>query len=394
MEGCAITKETNTTDDFPIRLNTFKSVCHLLIATTGITLNFFIAFAIIAYRRLHNKPRNILWLGVTLANLLTSFTILVEFLAYHYRSVVMCKIFVSITGLAYTWLLFNLLLALIDRYVAIAHPLWHRENISVVRVIIGQGVGGLLIVLLIKLPFAIGVIPLECGIIVLHSKIIAVSNFVLLILCIITQFVVYVKTRRCLGTDNRCDSVVSFVNPVKKQRRDVSGENEASSSYERRQGEASNSGGSSRCERANLEANATTSGYGSSLLIRHVNGTRQMELEATWSLLIGVLSLLVFTCPTLIIGFIDWGCRRIYGDCSLQCKNISAATFYAREILLGHLVYNPIVYIIRSREFSSTLKEKCRTRRRENRSPLAAGAPKLRLIHAPKIIDEAPHHHL
>jgi len=33
---------------------------------------------------------------------------------------------------------------------------------------------------------------------------------------------------------------------------------------------------------------------------------------------------------------------------------------YLREILLYHLVYNPILYMIRSREFSSTLAEKWR----------------------------------
>lgn len=393
-KGCLATNVTD--EDFPIRMNTFNSTCHILLAAAGIPLNLIIAFAIVAYRRLHNKPRNILWLGVTLANLLTLFTILVELFAYHLRSLATCKVFISVTGLAYTWLLFNMLLALVDRYIAIVYPLWHRKNVSVGRVIAGQGIGAFLITLLIKLPFAIGTIPLECGIIPGHSKIIAVSNFVFLTLCILAQIVVYVKTRRCLGSDNGCDPIVAFVNQTSRQRRennpDRPSDNAGNSISDRRQHETSSTGSSSKGERTNLETNTPTCGFGSSLLIRHHGGTRQMELEATWSLLIGVLSLLVFTCPTLILGFVEWGCRKIYGD--FQCSSAGVATFYAREILLGHLVYNPVMYIIRSREFSAALSERCGMRRAGNpRSrPANDAVAQSRPVRRVDQLAEASHH--
>ena len=67
------------------------------------------------------------WLGLTLASILSLLTILLELVAAQRKNEVMCKAFVAFTGVGYTWLLYNLLLALIDRYVAIVHPIWYRK---------------------------------------------------------------------------------------------------------------------------------------------------------------------------------------------------------------------------------------------------------------------------
>ena len=84
-------------------------------------------------------------------------------------------------------------------------------------------------------------------------------------------------------------------------------------------------------------------------------------MEATFTLLAGVSSLLIFSAPTVIVGFIDWGCRLILSDVEHQgqyCAKIMVSMPYLREFLFYHLVYNPIMYMIRNREFSSTITEK------------------------------------
>ena len=181
---------------FPIELNWIQSTCHILLVFTGVPLNLFIAIIIMTFKRLHNKPRNVLWLGVTFFNLLTLLTILIELLAYHTQNSVVCLIFVSITGVAYTSILFNLLLALIDRYTAIVHPIWHRQNVTVRWVITGQSVGFFLIVFVIKFPFIAQFAPPYCGYYPVHAKLIAVTNLLLFVSCILAEMIVYMKTRQ------------------------------------------------------------------------------------------------------------------------------------------------------------------------------------------------------
>ena len=203
-----MTSHSNTT--FPIQLDTTRSACHLFLVIVGLPLNIFVAVVIISFQRLH-KPRNILWLGVTIANSLTLLTILFEFFASHLQSETVCKIFISVTGIAYTWLLFNLLLALIDRYLAIVHTLAHRKKVTVKRVIITQTIGFVIIVFLIKFHFITGLVPLTCADkIPEHSKIIAISNILLVSKCLIAHVVVYLKSKRYFNKPEGRELTVAF----------------------------------------------------------------------------------------------------------------------------------------------------------------------------------------
>ena len=79
-------------------------------------------------------------------------------------------------------------------------------------------------------------------------------------------------------------------------------------------------------------------------------------MEATFSLLAGVCSLLIFTAPVILFGFFLWGCRLMYSED--HCSHFNAVAIYLRELLLYHLVYQSVLYACRSREFSSTLRQK------------------------------------
>ena len=115
----------------------YQIVAHLTLIAIGCPPNLFIVYVIACYKQLH-KPRSILVFGSCLANFFTLLTISCELVAHYTRSEMACVIFVAITGIAYTSLLGNMLLSLIDRYVSISYPLWYRSNITIHRVIIIQ----------------------------------------------------------------------------------------------------------------------------------------------------------------------------------------------------------------------------------------------------------------
>ena len=187
-----------------IDLNTFQSTSHFFLAVTGIPLNLVIIGVIVSNRRLNQKPRNVLWLGVTLSNLFTLFTILTELVTFHFESVVGCKVFGLSTGVAYTCLLYNVFLSLLDRYLAISHPILHRIEVTIKRVLFLQIGGGIFFFALIKFPFLW--IPVQCGFVLIHGQIIGVISMILFIACLAAKIVVYSKARR-LGRANRVIAV-------------------------------------------------------------------------------------------------------------------------------------------------------------------------------------------
>jgi len=295
--------ERKEASSFPIELelDSIRSVCHVVLFALGLPLNSLIAVVIVCFRRLRRKSRYILWLGILMASILTLFTILLEFLASQWKNETICKAFVSLTGIGYTWLLFNLLLALIDRYAAIAHSFWYRKNkVTVSRVLIAQLSGLLLIILIIKLPFISGQVPLTCTKVDQQSKIIAILNSILMTACLIGQIVVYTKSKRYFtktGGRTIITISVSFIAnpPSAAQISTTEHHQEAAVALQQQQQGTSRSNSSGSRDR-----------------LRVHGGNRQLEIDATWLLLAGVLSLLLFTLPTLVSGFIEWICSLMY----------------------------------------------------------------------------------
>ena len=111
---------------FPIELDLLKSICRIVLVSI-VSLYLFIAVVILTFKRLHN----VIWLGVIVCNLLTLFTVIIELLAYHTQKNNFRLSFVSIMGVGYTCLIYNLVLALAAHYAAIVHPLSHREKVIV-----------------------------------------------------------------------------------------------------------------------------------------------------------------------------------------------------------------------------------------------------------------------
>ena len=95
----------------------------------------YLAIIIIRLRRLHSKPRNIFLLGIIFCNLLTLVPAFIEIIYWVLPVEFVCQSYVAVVGLPNNISLWNMLLALIYRYVAIQYPIWHREKVTVCRVI-------------------------------------------------------------------------------------------------------------------------------------------------------------------------------------------------------------------------------------------------------------------
>lgn len=89
------------------------------------------------------------------------------------------------------------------------------------------------------------------------------------------------------------------------------------------------------------------------------NRINRLELEATVTLVCGVMSLSFFSLPYSTFSMGDWICKLNEVAVLRHQKWCNAVQFslpYARELFLVHSVYNPIMYMIRSREFSDALR--------------------------------------
>lgn len=192
-----------------VEFDTFSSINHFILIIFGIPLNLIIVAVISSSKRLKRKPRNILFLGVSTASLFTLFTLMFELIAHHHQSPIFCKMTGLGLGAAYTCLLNNMLLALIDRYLAIVSPLFHRKIVTVKSVWIIQIFGGIIIFISIKWPYIFGFAPLQCGFLMFEAKTLATLQAIMIFSCVILYILVYLKTKR-FARPNRVVSV-SFV---------------------------------------------------------------------------------------------------------------------------------------------------------------------------------------
>ena len=265
-----------------IHLDLFLSSSHIVLATVGLPLNALVAGFLICFRRLRYKPQNVIWLGVTLSNLFTLLTIVIELWFYYTNSVIACLLFVSVTGIAYSCLLYNLLLALLERFALIKRSLWHQKRVTVATTIITQVAGCTVLILLIKWPLIIGFDAFDCRMPMLQAQILVVITVLLVFFCLVAQTVVYREAKQFINNNQTADGERGNSIPMT-----VAGMRNSASMNE-----------------------SNTSRNGSS----DSNHLSRLEQEITWGLLIGVLSLICFTFPVLLLGTAEWICTVVAGD--------------------------------------------------------------------------------
>ena len=184
----------------PLALTSIYIVAFLsVLCWFGFPLNFEVISRIVYDKTLRIKPRYILQLGTTFSSFFTLFTNTVDIIHYIFGpNDFLCKIFIFTVGWSYGTFLFNFLLSLIDCFVAITFPLWHRRNVTPRLVIFWSIVLNLALMLAMKWMFIGLVVPLRCAIQLSHAFTVHLVLFLLVILCVVFLCIDYALTWRQL----------------------------------------------------------------------------------------------------------------------------------------------------------------------------------------------------
>lgn len=299
----------------------------------GVPLNLLIAVVIIVQKRLH-KPRHIFWLGVIFSNLFAQLVSFNELLVFYLLpdNKPVCWAFAFLVGIPYANLLLNLLLGSIDRFVAITYPLWHKNKVTIRCIVAGQLIGVTLLTLIFKTSYFFnGILKnISCQQHQPQGKTIVITLTILVILCLSTQIAIFLKTKTYFvqQREGRCQT------PRSSRTTELSLT-------------------SRRLNRLNVHEEDSMN---SPEYFVHIGRETisKLEVEATWTLAQGVASLGFISSPILIVSLGAFFCNQFYDDCTVVTWMIP----YFRELVLAHTIYNPIMYMCRSHEFSSALRRK------------------------------------
>lgn len=280
---------------------------------SGLPIHILVAAVILRTRQLHN-PRNTFWLGAIACHMATLLMGIYEILTVvrTIRDDVFCRIYSLLVGSPYTSLLISLLLATADRWVAISHPLYHRKHITVFKVILCLIASWILVIITLTSPYWSGKIQLPtCSV---HPDVmiwVTLSHFTIVALIIVAQVLVYLRARQYFK--------------FKAHRLDQQQPN-----------------------------NSTVSLKPDEYFVHLPDKTiSRLELEASVTLWCGVAMLCFFSLPMTFLFLAVFVCRVAGQE---NCDDIVDMIFYSRELLLWHAVVGPLLYVLRSREFSSALR--------------------------------------
>jgi hypothetical protein len=313
----------------------FLIIIKCICCSIGIPLNVSIAVTIIRHEQFRSKPRKIFLLGIILSNLsffIPALIILIYWSWFPVES--LCKTYVTFVGVPHSLLLSNMLLALIDRYLAVNDPMAHRDKMTVRLACAIVILSSVFIVFLLKFVYVARLIPLRCDVQPIHSNILAAILVTLFLSCIAMNVIVYRQTKIILRRDSRT------LSPTGSE--DVP----------------------PNCERITVVNinNESVSLNELSVINRpmsiHVDRrkTLEMEVAATCTLIIGVTSLFVTVCPIFILLLTIIICQLVFSDGDLaECKNLTWLMTYFKELGSVHAVYSPLIFLMRNKELRVSL---------------------------------------
>ena len=312
----------------PIDLNNFLATCLGILCFFGLPLNFHIFMKIVYNKSLRQRPRYTFQLAITLSCFATLLQAVVEVDYFRRPSDDSCHFFVAIIGLSYGALLFNLLLALINCYVAINHPLYHTRKVTVRRIVFWLLGLNFVLALSMKWVFVGRVEPLVCAIQINHTQTFQLTVLVLFVLCIAFAIVNFVKTWKLLPRASRAILVPRL--PPPRQQQDAEA----------------------------IEIQYLDGGAGEAVqehdngLSIHVSSATlcRMELETIKSYLIGILPLLLLCLPMLMHALSFNICLwfRSEDECSDQYLWLAP---YLRVLACVHALVNPILLLLFNNDF-------------------------------------------
>ena len=197
-----------------VPISTAQQVFRYIIISVGILLNLVLLVVILGSRQLRH-PRHLFWVAIGFVNQFYLMHRIIELVAKIHRNQIACQIYVLNAGVGYSLLLVCLLLAALDRYVAIAHSEWYKEKITNRIVITAVGGTSLLTYMGITSPFWLGYQKISnYSVNMEHMHWVLVWDFLLGIGCVILHTKIFIKSRALIRLYprhlNRSPIVVQF----------------------------------------------------------------------------------------------------------------------------------------------------------------------------------------
>jgi hypothetical protein len=341
---------TQTGDVFnPVNLDDTKyAIAQFACCLIGIPLNISIAITLIRHRRLRKKPRNIFLLGIILSNLSFFIPTIIKLIYWGFYPIEsLCRVYVALVGVPHGLLSLNMLLALADRYLAINHPLLHREKMTVRFASVAIILSSISTVFCLNFVYIVGLAPLRCEVWLVHAKIILVILTLLFLLCTALNFIVYRQTKILLSESRMiCPSADDGRHHIVT----VDGQQIEWIELATIANESSNTGMSTSVTNDNSTTTTTTARP----ISIHVNRQKfgQMEIEATCTLITGVTSLVVTSLPPTIFVSSFLACRIISQS---DCSHFNWLAPYMIELGLINIVFSPLIFLKRNKELRSAL---------------------------------------
>ena len=323
--GDDIVRNKDGTIRNPFDMVTTNLVVFLAILTCfGVLLNSEIVLRIVYDSNLMRKPRYILQLSTTFSSMFTLFTNVVGIIHFiFWQDHHFCKFYMFIAGWSYCTFLFNFLLSLIDCFVAITLPFWHRKNVTPRLVIFSLIVLNLVLMLAMKWQFILGIAPLRCVVQISHTVTITKTLFHLVFLCAFFLSVDYILTWKKLPRSSR-SIVIRTPNARRAQRE------------------------SEEIEMVDLIQQPTA------LMSVHssIESVRRMELKATRTFLLDFIPLFLLPLPGLIFLYFYFTiCPLIYE--MEVCNDLAwLISPYMGILFTIHAVVNPILSLCLNKNFA------------------------------------------
>ena len=298
----------------PIRKDVSLVILKMLCLIIGIPLNGIIIWIVLREPEMRTKSRHIFLIGITFSNFVAFVPAILEIVHFFQQSDLLCRCFIFLMGLPDIFLLLNIFLSLLDRYLAIRDPLWHRLHVTVPRVVFWLVVGFAASTLGGKFVFIFQLVELRCEMKLAAVKTLGCILSVLFILCIVARVTVYLQTRKLLLVDhvqetNHMEMVV------------VHNDHSSPPTW------------------GTIHLNQRT--------------LRRMEIEATRTLVAGVTSLFVLTFPMFVLFVAINICYLLFRNdfYCINCFNFLGN--YFKQLGLIHAIYHPIIYLAWNEEFSA-----------------------------------------
>ena len=201
----------NNKPDIPLQ----RQVWFYGMVTIGILANIVVLVVVCCSRQLH-YPRHIFFAAISMYNTFSMIQPIVEIVAVVGRDQIACQLYVLGSGINYSVFLLFLVLAALDRYLAIAHNEWYKKRVTNRGVVYLLSIAFILTCFVITSPFWTGYKSIKsCTVNLTHMQFVLIYDLLLGIICVTLHAMILIQSRKKLrqfpSQLNQAPNVLQFL---------------------------------------------------------------------------------------------------------------------------------------------------------------------------------------